>query len=379
MAVITASNNLFDATKRFEDSKKAKELDKEASKAVADATRELRAVITGAAAEYQNQTDAINEDIDARLAAVRAMSLEDAERNRNIANLERERAARQAVIDATRAKSNEDFERNTARNAEDADINALGTRDSRAAEAKRQQVGIERVRDDALRDAAMQYAAGSVELARAQEIITTTAQKNLDTLSKTTQLEATKALFQDLKQGFSTLFSGSEEDKKAFFVDLLFQLGQAMIMAKLFGTTMGDAFSNFGGGGASGGLLGSIFGAMGKGAGGGGMGGGLGGIFGSVLSLFGKSGGGPMMGNRPYLVGEQGPELFVPPQNGSLVTNSRLGGGGSNYNINGGGVVVNINGNAGNLNAGALASDIARQNTKAIEAVARKIDAGKGR
>jgi hypothetical protein len=50
-------------------------------------------------------------------------------------------------------------------------------------------------------------------------------------------------------------------------------------------------------------------------------------------SMFGKAIGGPVQNGRPYMVGERGPELFIPNQAGSIVPNKRLDGGG--------GVVVN--------------------------------------
>lgn len=46
--------------------------------------------------------------------------------------------------------------------------------------------------------------------------------------------------------------------------------------------------------------------------------------------------GGPVSGNTPYMVGERGPELFVPNGSGSIVPNNKLGGGGVT-------VVQNIN------------------------------------
>lgn len=54
-----------------------------------------------------------------------------------------------------------------------------------------------------------------------------------------------------------------------------------------------------------------------------GGGGGLGGIFGS---LFGgaRATGGPVAANKAYLVGENGPELMVPGQSGTIIPNSRL-------------------------------------------------------
>jgi lambda family phage tail tape measure protein len=64
-------------------------------------------------------------------------------------------------------------------------------------------------------------------------------------------------------------------------------------------------------------------------------GGGGGGLLGGSIIPGILAGGGPAAMNRPYIVGERGPELFVPSSNGQMVPNSGLGGG-SNvvYNIN---------------------------------------------
>lgn len=50
-----------------------------------------------------------------------------------------------------------------------------------------------------------------------------------------------------------------------------------------------------------------------------------------LATMFGgaRAGGGPVSGGTPYLVGEQGPELFVPGSSGGIVPNSAMGGGGS--------------------------------------------------
>ncbi|MFT4027596.1 MAG: tail tape measure protein, partial [Novosphingobium sp.] len=57
----------------------------------------------------------------------------------------------------------------------------------------------------------------------------------------------------------------------------------------------------------------------GSGAGsGGGLGGLLGGILGGVLGLPGRATGGAVAPDRPYLVGERGPELFVPTSAGRV-------------------------------------------------------------
>jgi lambda family phage tail tape measure protein len=51
-----------------------------------------------------------------------------------------------------------------------------------------------------------------------------------------------------------------------------------------------------------------------------------GGIFGTILgSIFGKrANGGPVSDNKPYMVGEKGPELFVPNSAGNIVPNNQL-------------------------------------------------------
>ena len=65
--------------------------------------------------------------------------------------------------------------------------------------------------------------------------------------------------------------------------------------------------------------------------------GGGGGLFGgSIIPGFLADGGSATAG-KPYIVGEQGPELFVPKQSGTVVPNGQLGGGGqvtNNYNYN---------------------------------------------
>ena len=47
--------------------------------------------------------------------------------------------------------------------------------------------------------------------------------------------------------------------------------------------------------------------------------------------IIGKARGGPVTRNEPYFVGEQGIELFVPNQNGTIIPNNALGGGTNNF------------------------------------------------
>jgi phage-related minor tail protein len=71
-----------------------------------------------------------------------------------------------------------------------------------------------------------------------------------------------------------------------------------------------------------------LFGVSGKGGGGGN-------IFSTVGKLLGFASGGLTPGGRPIVVGERGPEVFIPASNGTVVPNSALGGGQSViYNIN---------------------------------------------
>ena len=72
--------------------------------------------------------------------------------------------------------------------------------------------------------------------------------------------------------------------------------------------------------------IGNLFGSGQSSGGGGGLGGLLGGALTSLLGLPGRATGGPVSPGSPYVVGERGPELFVPTSAGRVETN---GGGGS--------------------------------------------------
>jgi hypothetical protein len=71
--------------------------------------------------------------------------------------------------------------------------------------------------------------------------------------------------------------------------------------------------------------------------------GGFGSLFsgGTFMGGFGgpKAMGGPVSGGKSYLVGEEGPELFVPNASGTIVPNNKMGSGGGG----GGGVTINYN------------------------------------
>lgn len=95
-----------------------------------------------------------------------------------------------------------------------------------------------------------------------------------------------------------------------------------------------------GGGGLGGAILGGLFQGlvnfgMGMLGGGPGGGGGFGGGFSQGIKGFfggGKAGGGSVSGGVGYMVGESGPEAFIPGRDGTIVPNSQLKGGGVTIN-----------------------------------------------
>ncbi len=92
----------------------------------------------------------------------------------------------------------------------------------------------------------------------------------------------------------------------------------------------------------------NLFGAIGADSGSG-RGGllGIGSVIGSVLGLPGRATGGPVSPGQPYLVGEQGPEVFVPTSAGAIAS----GGDGGARNVN---VAITITNPAGGNSSAAL-------------------------
>lgn len=87
----------------------------------------------------------------------------------------------------------------------------------------------------------------------------------------------------------------------------------------------------------------------------------------AVLGLPGRATGGPVSPGAAYLVGERGPELFVPTSSGAVVPNAR---GGAARDVR-----VSIAINAG---AGTEPRALARSGRQVARAVARAIDAEEG-
>ncbi|MFB0612971.1 tail tape measure protein [Aurantiacibacter poecillastricola] len=84
------------------------------------------------------------------------------------------------------------------------------------------------------------------------------------------------------------------------------EIGQQAVQSGI-ANLVGSASSS--GGGSSGNSIGSM----------------LGGVFGSLLGLPGRATGGPVAPGAAYLVGERGPEVFVPTSSGRIETGAAPG------------------------------------------------------
>ena len=109
-----------------------------------------------------------------------------------------------------------------------------------------------------------------------------TLKDNLDTLTKST--------FKGMSEGLMSIVKGTESVGNAFkkmAAQLIMQAIQLFVIDKITG-----GFLSF------------------------------------VKGLTGKAIGGPVQAGQPYMVGERGPEMFVPNQSGSIVPSNKMGGGG---------------------------------------------------
>ena len=117
---------------------------------------------------------------------------------------------------------------------------------------------------------------------------------------------ASSTLSEDLAQAFMDGESAGDSFQK-FFKTMVKQIIADIIRLSIIQPILGAIMAPFG---------------FGFGAGG------------NIIKIPGKANGGAVMANRPYIVGERGPELFVPSSQGSIVPNGQMGGGQVVYNIN---------------------------------------------
>ena len=107
---------------------------------------------------------------------------------------------------------------------------------------------------------------------------------------------------------------------KSFFDGILEQMLQKIIQTQLMEPLMGGLLGGTGGMGGGGGILGSVLP-----------------MIGGFLGIPGMAQGGAPSTRSPTLIGEQGPELFLPGTTGRVIPNNDLGGGGETtvqFNIN---------------------------------------------
>lgn len=130
----------------------------------------------------------------------------------------------------------------------------------------------------------------------------------LEDYVKNSQDKAKQAgdLFKTMTQGLEDAFVNFAKTGKLSFNDLINTIVESILRSQIQN------------------LIATIFTPL--------TGGGGGGIFGNILgAIFGKrANGGPVSDNKPYMVGEKGPELFVPNTAGNIVPNNQLN---SNNNV----------------------------------------------
>lgn len=165
------------------------------------------------------------------------------------------------------------------------------------------------------------------------------AQRLRDLMDPINQAKAgADAIGTAFNDAFSGLITGTQTAQEALgnffkgisdsFLQMATQMIAEMIKLYVFKSLLGL----FGGGGAAGGLFsgaGPVSGASVFGAG-------QAGFnplsFGAGVAL--RAMGGPVTAGQPYMVGERGPELFVPSGGGSIVPNGKAGGGGVAVTVN---------------------------------------------
>jgi len=131
--------------------------------------------------------------------------------------------------------------------------------------------------------------------------------------------------------GFLDMVTGTKSVEEVFadflrnLAEMLMKTAQQMIaqyiaigIARAFGLGQSPAI----------GTRASDFNLTGFGTLGSDAGSGISGFLAAVPGIAGKANGGPVSTGTPYMVGERGPELFVPKSSGTIVPNHALGGGG---------------------------------------------------
>lgn len=148
--------------------------------------------------------------------------------------------------------------------------------------------------------------------------------------------QVAKTVEDSFTEGFKSIIKGSQSAQEALArlfqrtADLFLDMAAQMIAKQIAMKILGIGFSFFGGGAG--------------GAGSGGAGGanaaksaasqGIQQTTGGKYDFTTMATGGPVTGGKPYIIGEEGPELFTPRGSGYITPNHELGGGSSNVTVN---------------------------------------------
>jgi len=137
-----------------------------------------------------------------------------------------------------------------------------------------------------------------------------------------TAMEDGQRAFESVVSNMDTALRNFVRTGKLNFSDLAQSIIQDLIYIQLRAQAMEFTKSLFGGGGGLGGFFGSLLGG----------GGGASGPVAMVDAPFFANGGDPPVG-KPSIVGERGPELFVPRTAGTIIPNNQLGSMGGTTNV----------------------------------------------
>jgi hypothetical protein len=207
-----------------------------------------------------------------------------------------------------------------------------------------ERLGAEQARlNDLLQKGAIDWDTYSRAVFNAQDAYdrtTAAAGKTADTVDTFSKRFAENAQDQ-LGQGLYDLMSGNFKNIGDGFVDMINRMVAEALAADIAKALFGDLLK----GGEGDGIFGSILKNFkdvlgGANAGGGTYGSGGGGLLqtlGSFASSFfggGRAGGGDVIGGRPYLVGEQGPEMFVPRTAGTVLPAAQTAAMGRQVSVN---------------------------------------------
>ena len=177
-------------------------------------------------------------------------------------------------------------------------------------------------------------------------------------------VQAAQAIGNAFSESFKGIISGSMTAQQALanlfqrtadhFLDMAAQMIAKQIQMKILGIGL-----NFAGGFSAGGLGSAMGSDFYSGANTGGL------SFSDAVKIGGKAAGGPVSGGTPYVVGEKGPELFVPNSSGNIVPNHAMGGANIVVNVDASG--SSVEGDAGqaeqlgSMLAAAVQAEIANQ------------------